>query len=110
MDMEKKSFQPLSLPLSLTAWPYFCSLVISASPCLTTSAYCLFLSSGRLVSMIPLTRSMVHGIRSPAINLAKSLGSEKVKLAYILERSASVVGIHTCRGSQLSHQSHSPCC
>ena len=64
---------PLSLPRSLTACPYFCSLVMSASPCLTTSVYCLFLSSGRFVSMMPFTRSIVHGIRSAAINLARSL-------------------------------------
>lgn len=65
--------QPLSLPLNLTAWPYFCSLVMSPSPCLTTSAYCLFLSSGRFVSMILLTRSMVQGMRSAAMNFARSL-------------------------------------
>lgn len=47
------STQARSLPLSLTAWPYFCSLVIKASPCFTTSAYCLFLSSGRVVSIVP---------------------------------------------------------
>lgn len=64
---------PLSLPLNLTACPYFCSFVISPSPCLTTSAYCLFLSSGLLVSMILLTRSMVQGMRSAAMNFAKSL-------------------------------------
>ena len=64
---------PLSLPRSLTACPYFCSLVMSASPCLTTSAYCLFLSSGRFVSMMPFTRSIVHGIRSAAMNFARSL-------------------------------------
>lgn len=63
----------LSLPLNLTACPYFCSFVINASPCLTTSAYCLFLSSGRFVSMTPLTRSIVHGMRSAAMNLARSL-------------------------------------
>lgn len=62
-----------SLPRNRTVWPYFCSLVIKASPCLTTSAYCLFLSSGRLVSMIPLTRSIVHEMRSLAMNLARSL-------------------------------------
>ena len=64
---------PLSLPLNLTACPYFCSFVISPSPCLTTSAYCLFLSSGRFVSMILLTRSMVQGMRSAAMNFARSL-------------------------------------
>ena len=64
---------PLSLPLNLTACPYFCSFVISPSPCLTTSAYCLFLSSGLLVSIILLTRSMVQGMRSAAMNLARSL-------------------------------------
>ena len=64
---------PLSLPLSLTACPYFCSFVIRASPCLTTSAYCLFLSSGLFVSMIPFTRSIMHGMRSAAMNLARSL-------------------------------------
>lgn len=64
---------PLSLPRNRTACPYFCNLVIKLSPCLTTSAYCLFLSSGRFVSMIPLTRSIVHGIRSAAMNLARSL-------------------------------------
>ena len=63
----------LSLPFNLTACPYFCSFVINASPCLTTSVYCLFLSSGRFVSMIPLTRSIVHGMRSAAMNLARSL-------------------------------------
>jgi hypothetical protein len=65
-----------SLPLNLTAWPYFWSLVISWSPCLTTSLYCLFLSSGLLVSMIPfpVTRSMVQGILSAAMNFARSLG------------------------------------
>lgn len=67
----------LSLPRSLTAWPYFCNLVISWSPWRTTSWYCLFLSSGRFVSMTPLpdTRSMVHGMRPPATNLARSLGA-----------------------------------
>lgn len=65
--------QPRSLPLNLTACPYFCSFVIRASPCFTTSVYCLFLSSGRLVSMMPLTRSMVHGMRSAAMKRAKSL-------------------------------------
>ncbi len=68
---------PRSLPLSRTTCPYFCSLVISASPCLTTSVYCLFLSSGRLVSMMLLTRSMVQGMRSAAINLARSLNSSQ---------------------------------
>lgn len=67
-----------SLPLNLTAWPYFWSLVISWSPCFTTSLYCLFLSSGLLVSMIPfpVTRSIVHGILSAAINFARSLGNK----------------------------------
>ena len=64
---------PLSLPLNRTACPYFCSFVISPSPCLTTSAYCLFLSSGLFVSIILLTRSMVQGMRSAAMNLARSL-------------------------------------
>ncbi len=68
--------QPLSLPLNRTACPYFCSFVINPSPCLTTSVYCLFLSSGRFVSMIPLTRSMVQGMRSAAMNFARSLGKE----------------------------------
>lgn len=68
---------PRSLPLSRTAWPYFCSLVINASPCLTTSVYCLFLSSGRLVSIMLLTRSMVQGMRSAAMNLARSLNSSQ---------------------------------
>jgi hypothetical protein len=63
----------LSLPRNLTACPYFCSFVISWSPCLTTSVYCLFLSSGRFVSIMLLTRSMVQGIRSAAINFARSL-------------------------------------
>ncbi len=65
--------QTLSLPRNLTAWPYFCNLVIKPSPCLTTSVYCLFLSSGRFVSMILFTRSMVQGIRSAAMNLERSL-------------------------------------
>lgn len=46
---------------------------MSWSPCFSTSAYCLFLSSGLFVSMMPLTRSMVQGIRSAAMNLARSL-------------------------------------
>ena len=71
--------QPLSLPLNRTACPYFCSFVINASPCLTTSLYCLFLSSGRFVSIIPLTRSMVQGMRSAAMNFARSL--EKVSVS-----------------------------
>lgn len=69
----REPIYPLSLPRRRTACPYFCSFVIKVSPCFTTSAYCLFLSSGRLVSMITLTRSIVHGIRSPAMNLARSL-------------------------------------
>lgn len=72
-DSREIHAQPLSLPRSLTAWPYFCNFVISASPCFTTSVYCRFLSSGRLVSMMEFTRSMVHGIRSAAMNLARSL-------------------------------------
>lgn len=64
-----------SLPLKRTACPYFCSLVMSWSPWRTTSWYCLFLSSGRLVSMTPwpATRSMVQGMRPAAMNLARSL-------------------------------------
>jgi len=38
-SMCSRWFQPLSLPLSLTTCPYFCSLVMSWSPCLTTSLY-----------------------------------------------------------------------
>lgn len=65
----------LSLPRNLTACPYFCSFVINWSPCLTTSWYCLFLSSGLLVSItpLPLTRSIVQGIRPAAMNRARSL-------------------------------------
>lgn len=62
-----------SLPLNLTACPYFCSFVISWSPCLTMSWYCLFLSSGRFVSMTSLTRSIVQGTLFPAMNFARSL-------------------------------------
>lgn len=47
--------------------------MINASPCFTTSEYCLFLSSGRLVSMMPLTRSMVQAMRLLEMNLARSL-------------------------------------
>ena len=48
---------------------------MSWSPWRTTSWYCLFLSSGRFVSMtpLPLTRSMVQGMRPAAMNLARSL-------------------------------------
>lgn len=73
---------PLSLPLSRTACPYFCSFVISPSPCLTTSAYCLFLSSGLFVSMILLTRSMVQGMRSAAMNFARSLRKEMMGVSF----------------------------
>lgn len=73
---------PLSLPLSRTACPYFCSFVISPSPCLTTSAYCLFLSSGLFVSMILLTRSMVQGMRSAAMNFARSLRGEMMGVSF----------------------------
>ena len=72
-DAEAILSYALSLPRNRTACPYFCNFVIKLSPCLTTSAYCLFLSSGRFVSMIPLTRSIVQGIRSAAMNLARSL-------------------------------------
>ena len=72
-DQRSPAPHPLSLPLNRTACPYFCSFVISPSPCLTTSAYCLFLSSGLFVSIILLTRSMVQGMRSAAMNFARSL-------------------------------------
>lgn len=65
--------QPRSLPRSLTVCPYFCSFVISWSPCLTTSLYCLFLSSGLFVSITPRTRSTVQGTRSAAMNFERSL-------------------------------------
>lgn len=51
--------------------------MIRESPCLTTSEYCLFLSSGRLVSMIPFTRSIVHEMRLLEMNFAKSLQRER---------------------------------
>ena len=35
----KWHLQPRSLPRRRTTWPYFCSLVISWSPCFTTSLY-----------------------------------------------------------------------
>ena len=84
---------PLSLPLSRTACPYFCSFVISPSPCLTTSAYCLFLSSGRFVSMILLTRSMVQGMRSAAMNFARSLRMRMMGLAMSLEMRGEKSGL-----------------
>jgi hypothetical protein len=73
-------YYALSLPRRRTAWPYFWSLVMSWSPCRTTSWYCLFLSSGRLVSMTPLpeTRSMVQGMRPAAMNLARSLFKKRI--------------------------------
>ena len=67
------SCQLPSLPLILTFCPYFCSFVISWSPCLTTSLYCLFLSSERFVSITPFTRSTVQDIRSPAMKFLRSL-------------------------------------
>lgn len=94
---------PRSLPLSLTACPYFWSFVINWSPCFTTSAYCLFLSSGRFVSMMPLTRSIVQGIRFAAMNLAKSLS-----LIRQCSNKPSQEQL-TCRGNQQRHQSHWPC-
>ena len=85
--------QPLSLPLNRTACPYFCSFVISPSPCFTTSAYCLFLSSGRFVSMILLTRSMVQGMRSAAMNFARSLRVRTMELAVGLDKSREKGGL-----------------
>jgi len=63
----------LSLPLRRTACPNFCSLVSSWSPCFTTSLYCRFLSSGRLVSMVPFTRSIVQFSFFDGMNFDKSL-------------------------------------
>ena len=97
---------PLSLPLNLTACPYFCNLVMSPSPCLTTSAYCLFLSSGRFVSMILLTRSMVQGMRSAAMNLARSLF--EVSLWVFMRGRGG--GAHTDLRSRRKRQNRAPCC
>ena len=61
--------------------------MISWSPWRTTSWYCLFLSSGRFVSMTPLpeTRSIVQGIRPAAMNLARSLRSGKEKGQFLCD-------------------------
>lgn len=95
---------PRSLPLSRTACPYFCSFVISASPCLTTSVYCLFLSSGRLVSMMLLTRSIVQGMRSAAMKLARSLISRSAVVTLSWPK-----GEHTDRGSRQIPRRLWPC-
>lgn len=114
------TFSPLpayarSLPRNRTAWPYFCSLVMSWSPWRTTSWYCLFLSSGRFVSMMPLpaTRSMVQGMRPAAMNLARSLQAKQVsKFRRVCIRNQQRYSKIKLTGpkSRPSRQSRWPCC